>query len=853
MATDNEQLVLSISADTRQIQRQLKSLVGQTAANTKAIEEAFAGIDKAASKAFDGVAANGNKALGNTGKEAKKLGDAMKGSQTQVSNMAAQLQDIGVQLAGGQSPFLIGVQQLSQMNLGAMGVRGTLSAVAGAAASIVSPINLAGLAIIAATGYAVQYFTSLGDDAGNAEEVLKAHAELISRLKDAYGEAAEGAAEYAKESKVILANDARTAIRGFRGRLQDDAKSLSGMLGEIDPDDYRDYSYILNELRSAMADLQQSAARGAPDIKRFLEELIRIKDLPGTPDDIKELIDSIISTGKESVTAQRDLQRLERIMRSVGTVAQGQAEQFDKFSDAIGRLADSGLAKLSEMEQAVKDYHEALRNAQGAEDRAAANAAFNAAKERIQYQEVNGSDAARMIRNFETFSANAYADTRTSTGKFDRYRVGFGSDTTTRANGMIESVTQDTVVTLEDAERDLSRRIVEFQSGIQRAIGVETWKSLSEGQQAALTSIAYNYGSLPDSIVKAIESGGGPEKVANAIAALSANPERRKQEAQAYLSGTGITMTEAGLGKQKSPAELFQGDLAQVQQRIDALNAQYAAQSKLNPLIDDYGYAIEKARIQQELLAEAQRAGVNVTPEMAASIEALAENYARASAASDQLRASQQQAVQAAHEWSSLGRDIVGGFVSDLRNGASAADALSNALGKVADKLIEMSLNSIFGDSSGGNFLSSLFGGGGGSAFPAAPTSGVGLFDEGGYTGSGGKYEPAGLVHKGEYVFDAEATRRIGVRTLKRLQGYANGGLVGRRSSLGSMGGPEFKVNIINNAGAQVSQKTRQTAGGAQLDVMIDEAVAAKLSTPGSRSRAAVQTQFGTKNGLAKR
>jgi lambda family phage tail tape measure protein len=52
-------------------------------------------------------------------------------------------------------------------------------------------------------------------------------------------------------------------------------------------------------------------------------------------------------------------------------------------------------------------------------------------------------------------------------------------------------------------------------------------------------------------------------------------------------------------------------------------------------------------------------------------------------------------------------------------------------------------------------------------------------FATGGYTGSGGKYEPAGIVHRGEFVMNAAATNRIGVGNLTRLQGYADGGLVG--------------------------------------------------------------------------
>ncbi|MFP3579984.1 peptidoglycan DD-metalloendopeptidase family protein [Arthrobacter sp. SIMBA_036] len=55
-------------------------------------------------------------------------------------------------------------------------------------------------------------------------------------------------------------------------------------------------------------------------------------------------------------------------------------------------------------------------------------------------------------------------------------------------------------------------------------------------------------------------------------------------------------------------------------------------------------------------------------------------------------------------------------------------------------------------------------------------------FADGGYTGDGGKYEPAGIVHAGEFVFTKEQTARAGVGNLyamaKALAGYAKGGLV---------------------------------------------------------------------------
>lgn len=62
-----------------------------------------------------------------------------------------------------------------------------------------------------------------------------------------------------------------------------------------------------------------------------------------------------------------------------------------------------------------------------------------------------------------------------------------------------------------------------------------------------------------------------------------------------------------------------------------------------------------------------------------------------------------------------------------------------------------------------------------------------GSFAFGGYTGPGGKFEPAGIVHRGEYVLPQEIVRQSGalafLERLRRqgmsaLKGYASGGLV---------------------------------------------------------------------------
>ncbi|EEZ7498610.1 phage tail tape measure protein [Escherichia coli] len=110
-----------------------------------------------------------------------------------------------------------------------------------------------------------------------------------------------------------------------------------------------------------------------------------------------------------------------------------------------------------------------------------------------------------------------------------------------------------------------------------------------------------------------------------------------------------------------------------------------------------------------------------------------------------------------------------------------------------------------------GSAIGGAFGGGAsastGTAIQAAAANFH--FATGGFTGTGGKYEPAGIVHRGEFVFTKEATSRIGVGNLYRLmRGYAEGGYVGGAGSSAQMRraeGINFNQNnhvVIQNDGS---------------------------------------------------
>ncbi|WP_147272148.1 hypothetical protein [Phyllobacterium salinisoli] len=178
--------------------------------------------------------------------------------------------------------------------------------------------------------------------------------------------------------------------------------------------------------------------------------------------------------------------------------------------------------------------------------------------------------------------------------------------------------------------------------------------------------------------------------------------------------------------------------------------------------------AVEKAKMNA--LREAGAAATE--PEKAKIAELTA-------AIHEENRAYEQQQTRLA-ELNDAGREFAGTLASGLLDGAKASDVLADALGRLADRFINSGLDALFSGRGLGGILGGLLGGRG-SSFPAPP--GVGLFDKGGYTGSGGKYEPAGIVHRGEVVWSQNDVARAGgvgvVEAMRRgIRGYAMGGAV---------------------------------------------------------------------------
>lgn len=179
-------------------------------------------------------------------------------------------------------------------------------------------------------------------------------------------------------------------------------------------------------------------------------------------------------------------------------------------------------------------------------------------------------------------------------------------------------------------------------------------------------------------------------------------------------------------------------------------------------------------------------------------------------------------------------------LVSFVQTGKLDFKSLADSV--IAD-LIRIQIRASLAGGSGGGLLGSLMGGVvsmfGGGATPLA-SSGVTVggvdamngYASGGYTGDGGKYEPAGVVHRGEYVINAASTRKLGLGYLNSLNGYANGGLVGGGGG-GAAPGQIAKVEIINNGEPMRMQSAGLEAG--ILRIVVEQAVNQSVGTVSSQ------------------
>lgn len=278
MAIDQERMVVVLEARLDKLEKGFQK--ARAAANSN-----LSAIVTDASKMEAALARVGSGGLDRVARSAGSL-------KVQTGNLAAQFNDIGVQLAGGQSPFLIALQQGTQITqaLGPMGAGAAVKALGGAFVSLLNPLSLLTIAVIGLGGVAVQKLSEWYSSGELTEKQLEEQANLIRQVAKEWGNAVPELQRYVAEldktlekQKLLAAANALAAkeFEPLSAAVKDIAAEVSA--AATDMQSLGSGEAEIDSLRSAFAALKQAVSENSDssdEYKTLQEEVASI--LTGT-------------------------------------------------------------------------------------------------------------------------------------------------------------------------------------------------------------------------------------------------------------------------------------------------------------------------------------------------------------------------------------------------------------------------------------------------------------------------------------------------------------------------------------------------------------------------------------------
>lgn len=759
----------------------------------------------------------------------------------EVQNLVAQLNDGTTMLLSGSSFFQVmatqGGQVYQVMAGSGRGVVGGLKAVGSELVALVTPaVAVTGslLAMAAAGGLAWkswadgqqqirQSLTGIGAASGSTVESINAIVAATNRVgKGTVGDLRDFSTALAATGRVgddinakftglshdltkVLGGDATAAAQMFAAALADPAKGvedLNAKFGAFNGATVRQVQSLMAQNRTMEA--QQLLYEG---IKRNL-----IDGAEKTTSWSKTWDQAAAAATRYWAAAGRKIDRamgdipleeqkaeLEAQLKSMeqaqAAAAQRSGKSEEEFKAAIAALKSTGASdyQIAAMYPGYARDEEAFNRVRAALERVNAALGTAAAKSKEVQENLASLKAMGEIRIVmpEIDASKALADRAAYLDSIrnDPKLLAAAGYTKEQADLAAERAKEASASFLSDQQRAMRQAQLAAQAAAARSPGE---RGAVAGEQAKLDLAGANVS--PDEKAARIEA-------ARANAAREANvalTDAARERMRAAQDAIGATQAEiAGIGRTAAEAELLRlnwqtyatlrAEAEQNHTRIDqaelerlkALNAERVRQNELlrqTQLLDDLNF--ERDQLGRSSVDQA----------VASRLRAAGQPMDMNGATAAQIRFNEQLKISR-----DLAYDFTSSFASDMRRGTDAVTALGNALGRFADKLTDMAVNGLVdaafssltksGASGGAGFLGSIAGLFGGPAWSGANVTGSGFFASGGFTGAGGKYEPAGVVHRGEYVFSADATARLGVGRLESLhrlgRGYAEGGYVG--------------------------------------------------------------------------
>ena len=258
---------------TEQYQRELRTVKNALAsglttqeAASRAVQEAERSYREAAAEAAKYAGAS-TSFMRKGVSDVKALGSATQASSHHTANLAANFNDIGMMMASGQSPFLLALQQGTQVSqvLNQMGGRTQiLKGLASGFMSVINPVSLLTLGVIAGGAALGQWAISALSAKDEAYDFGK-EVDLLREITDG-----------AKESMEILSMSVDELVKKYGNAARQT----------------REFAAAQAELRAAQAEARLGDQLGMinSELERFT---VRIRDGRGSSNDFRNTIDEI--------------------------------------------------------------------------------------------------------------------------------------------------------------------------------------------------------------------------------------------------------------------------------------------------------------------------------------------------------------------------------------------------------------------------------------------------------------------------------------------------------------------------------------------------------------------------------
>jgi hypothetical protein len=372
-----------MSADFRAYERTMRRTVGMTSEQLKQLKAQVNAAGSSSETAFEA-------AVRGTDRYSRSLTNASRQSaalRIQSANIAAQFQDIAVQLQSGASPFVIALQQGTQLSaaFGAAGTTGAVLALKGALLSLISPASLVTIGLIAAGSAAFQYFTKTAEGSEKQSEELRKQASLISSMAKEWGDAAPALQNYADQLERLQKQES----------LREAGQVAIARIWEEPRRDLDRYSV---------------------EVERVVEILNSVKDLEGISQ-LRQAFDQLTEKFEDGTAKGKDVLNVHRVLNTVleqgGPVTQALAADMLKFATEVD-VAYQAAVRLTGQIGAALDPARRFRaneseGATGYDEALRATAQFLKDQQRLGMLSKENLDIEREIADLRKEAADAGA------------------------------------------------------------------------------------------------------------------------------------------------------------------------------------------------------------------------------------------------------------------------------------------------------------------------------------------------------------------------------------------------------------------------------------------------------------